>query len=266
MHSRGASVSRRRLGAVTRSSTLARPPSAASSADGSGPARAPGGAVRSAARISPATWSAMGPSTTCRSVAEGLTMPRAPSRLSAGSSILAPSATTSRRRVVQASTSARLPAPPSALMKAPALPPATSAIAGAGTGSSASRPRRVVHGQAGARKANHHHGEKTRHERSGGRVAGHKAIQVTRRTVIVPDDVPDEIVEDVMQSCDDQHAIENAVGEQTERSGAEYGPAHRVHALLDVRPGGADDRSKTHASEARCNRDEPATAEETEIT
>ncbi len=127
------------------------------------------------------------------------------------------------------------------------------------------RPRRVIHGQAGAREAEHHHRKETGHEGARARIAGEEALEVARRTVKVPDDEPGEVVEDVMQASDDQHAIEHAVGKQAERSGTEYAPARRVHAVFDDRPGGTDHRGKPDAGKARRDRDEAATTEEAQI-
>jgi hypothetical protein len=92
-----------------------------------------------AARISPATPSAIGPSTTCSALSDGLTTPRAPRALRAGSLTAPWSTTIRRRRVVQASTDTRLAAPPRAATKSAPRPPPVVA-ASAVTASSASRP------------------------------------------------------------------------------------------------------------------------------
>ena len=61
--------------------TLVAPPSAARSAAQSSAGLAPGGMLRRPFRISPASWSATGPTTTCSVSAVGRMSPRAPERL-----------------------------------------------------------------------------------------------------------------------------------------------------------------------------------------
>ena len=43
----------------------------------------------------------------------------------------------------------------------------------------------AVHGQAGARQAEHHHREESRHERAGAGIAGEEALQVAGDAVVV---------------------------------------------------------------------------------
>src|SRR5687767_7821443 len=93
--------------------TLVLPPRAASRPVAEMRAPSP---ARRAARISAASWSAIGPTTTCSPASPTRTLPRAPSRFNASTSAASRSASTRRSRVVHASTLVRLEAPPSAAM------------------------------------------------------------------------------------------------------------------------------------------------------
>src|SRR5215217_7765087 len=141
-----ASDSRSRLEQAPTLVTFFAPPRAASrpaTSNGAGPDTigAAAGALAAAMRISVATWSAIGPSTTCRSFSPGQIMPLEPSPLSRASLTAARSTTTSRSRVVQASIEVRLAAPPSASTKSAPRPPDTAAGCAAWAASSASSSR-----------------------------------------------------------------------------------------------------------------------------
>ena len=61
-------------------------------------------------------------------------------------------------------------------------------------------------------------------------IAGEEALQVAGDAVEVAEQEPRDVVEDVVQAGDDQHAVQHAVDEQPDVSGAEHRLAHGVHA------------------------------------
>ena len=94
-------------------------------------------------------------------------------------------------------------------------------------------------------------GKKPAMKAPGGRVAGEEAVQVAGGAVIVAEDEPDHVVEDVVQAGDDQQPVEQAVGEQAERPGADDGVAEPVDAPLERRPAEAEHEREHQARQRR---------------
>src|SRR3569833_132288 len=110
---------RKRLAATSTLRTFPRPPNAFRRSFilvASGSDETVATLERSTSLISPATWSALAPITTCSAVADGRTKPRAPSALSAAVLTASWLTITRRKRVVQASTDVRLAGPPTAAL------------------------------------------------------------------------------------------------------------------------------------------------------
>jgi len=63
------------------------------------------------------------------------------------------------------------------------------------------------------RPSEHHHREEAGHESTRARVTGEEALQVARHAVVVPEQKPGDVVDDVVQSRDDQHPVQYTVGE-----------------------------------------------------
>ncbi len=57
----------------------------------------------------------------------------------------------------------------------------------------------AIHRKARARQTEHHHREESGHERARRRVACEESLQIASRTVIVAENEPCEVIEDVMQ-------------------------------------------------------------------
>ena len=74
----------------------------------------------------------------------------------------------------------------------------------------------MIHREACGRQPEHHDREVPRHERAGGRVAGKEAFQIAGRAIVVADNEPRDVVEDVMEPGDDQEAVEESISEQPE--------------------------------------------------
>jgi hypothetical protein len=127
------------------------------------------------------------------------------------------------------------------------------------------RSSRVIHGEACPRQPEHHDGKEARHERAGGRIAGEESLQVAGGAVVVADDEPREIIEDVMQPGDDQYSVQGAVCEQTQRPRAQNGVAGGVHSTLQKRPGIAQHRGQSQSRKAADDGHEAPATEKTEV-
>ena len=74
----------------------------------------------------------------------------------------------------------------------------------------------MIHRKTGAREAEHHHGKKPRHERTGARIAGKKTVQIAGGAVIIAEDEPGKIIQNMMQAGDDENAVQDTVREQAD--------------------------------------------------
>src|SRR5882672_1073972 len=126
-------------------------------------------------------------------------------------------------------------------------------------------PCRVVHRQTSPRQTKHHDGEETGHEGAGGGIAREKSFQIAGGPVVVADDEPCKIVENMVQPGDDQDAIQDAIGEQADGPGTQDGVAGRVQAALERRPRVTDDRCQREAGEAADDGHEAPSAEKTQV-
>ena len=102
-----------------------------------------------------------------------------------------------------------------------------------------------------AGKAKHHHREEPRHECAGSGIAREEAFQIARHTVIVPEDEPGNVVDDVVQTGNDQHPIQHAVSEQPEGACMEHRAAERVHPVLEVLPLHTEQPGENQSRETR---------------
>src|SRR5207244_1083250 len=76
---------------------------------------------------------------------------------------------------------------------------------------------------------------------------------------------PRDIVEDVVESGDDQHAVEEAVGKKSPAAGAHDAVAHPVDTAVERRKGETECRSEHETCQAADDRHEAAAGEEGEI-
>ena len=100
---------------------------------------------------------------------------------------------------------------------------------------------------------------------AGARIAREEALEVARHAVVVADEEPREVVDDVVQAGDDQHAVQHAVHEQPDFARAEHRAAHAIHAAFEHRPTPAERGRDDEARDAARDRHEAAAAEEREI-
>ena len=70
----------------------------------------------------------------------------------------------------------------------------------------------------------------------------------------------------MVQTRDDQHAVEHAIREESERACAQHCAAERVHAALEHRPAIAERRGHDQPRAPARDRHEAAAAEEGEVT
>src|SRR6266481_6251391 len=68
--------------------------------------------------------------------------------------------------------------------------------------------------------------------------------------MVVTHNKPSEIIENMMQPRDDQYSIQDAVGEKTDRPGAQDRLARRIHATLEEGPRIADQDTQHQAHDA----------------
>ena len=125
--------------------------------------------------------------------------------------------------------------------------------------------RRAVHREARARQAEHHDREKAAHEAARGRIAREEPLQVSRHAVVVAQQEPRDVVQDVVQARHDQQAIQHAVDEETRAARVDDRVAHHVHAMLDHRPAVAKGGREQQSREAARDRHEAPAAEEREV-
>jgi len=95
--------------------------------------------------------------------------------------------------------------------------------------------------ETGTRQAEHHDGKEARHEGAGARIAGKETVQVAGCAVIVAENEPRKIIQDVMPSRSRSISVQQPVGKQANRTCAQNGVAGRIHAALDEGPRIADD-------------------------
>src|SRR5205823_6572694 len=100
----------------------------------------------------------------------------------------------------------------------------------------------------------------------GARIAGEEALEIAGDAVVIAEQEPGYVVDDVMEPRHDQHAVEHAVGEQAERPGVQHRATEHIHALLEVLPLGAERARQQQSREATRNRHEAPPAEEGEVT
>src|SRR5882757_1800879 len=127
------------------------------------------------------------------------------------------------------------------------------------------RPCRVVHRQTSSRQTEHHDREETGHEGAGGGIAREESLQIAGGPVVVADDEPCKIIENMMQPSNDQDAIQDAIGEQADGPGTQDGVTGRVHAALECRPRVTDYRRQREAGEAADDGHEAPSAEKTQV-
>jgi hypothetical protein len=104
-----------------------------------------------------------------------------------------------------------------------------------------------------------------RHEFSRGGITRKEALQISRGAVVVAHDEPGKIVEDVMQTGDEQQSIEHTIGKKTERAGTENGVARGIHTALDERPRQPQDRGEHESREPAHDGNEASAAEKAQI-
>ena len=78
----------------------------------------------------------------------------------------------------------------------------------------------MIHGETRGRKTEHHDWEKAAHEGAGSGIAFEEAIEIASHAVVLAEQLPGNIIKDVVQPGDDQHAVEHTVDEQANRAGA----------------------------------------------
>ena len=127
------------------------------------------------------------------------------------------------------------------------------------------RPGRVIHGETGPGRPNIMTGKKPDMNAPAVGIAGEESLQIAGGAVIVADDEPREIIQNVMQPGDDQYSIQDAIGEQAERPRAQDGLAGRIHSALQIRPRIAHDRSQHQAGQPADDGHEAPAAEKAQV-
>ena len=83
--------------------------------------------------------------------------------------------------------------------------------------------------------------------------------------LIIAEDEPGDVVEDVVQAGDDQQPVEHAVDEQAESPEPSDGPAQRVHAAARASASQPNTAARAQARDAADDRHEAAAAEEGQV-
>ncbi|MCO5561366.1 hypothetical protein L7F22_014987 [Adiantum nelumboides] len=117
-------------------------------------------------------------------------------------------------------------------------------------------------GRGGQRE--HHDREEAGHEGPGGRVAGEEAVQVAAGAVEVPDDEPDDRVDDVVQPDGQQQPVDQAEDPAADDGVLPDGVAQPGQPGVEHRVDQAHDRRDHHHRHGGEDRDQPAAVEEAE--
>src|SRR5581483_5056389 len=88
---------------------------------------------------------------------------------------------------------------------------------------------------------------------------------IPRHPVVVAQQKPRDVVDDVMQPRDDERAIEHAIHEEPGITRAEHGAAHRIHTLLEKRPTPTEQAGEDETDNAARDRYEAPPAKKREI-
>ena len=126
--------------------------------------------------------------------------------------------------------------------------------------------RRAIHGEAGAGQAEHHHREEPGHERAGAGIAGEEALEIAGDAVVVAEQEPGDVVDDVVQAGDDQHAVQHAVDEQADGFRSRAPPGWwRPCRCSSHWPAEAEDQRQDQPGEAADDGHEAPAAEEGQV-
>jgi hypothetical protein len=119
--------------------------------------------------------------------------------------------------------------------------------------------------EACSRQAEHHDGKESRHECAGSRITGKEAFEIARDAVVVAEQEPGDVVDDVVQPCNDEHAIQHAIGEQAKRPRMQDGLAQRVHAHFEPLPFKTEHRGNQQSGKSAGDGHEATATEECEV-
>jgi hypothetical protein len=91
----------------------------------------------------------------------------------------------------------------------------------------------VIHGQARGGQAEHHHREIAAHEGARIGIAGKEAAQIARGAMIIAQNKPCDVVENMVQPRHQQQAVERAVDKEPDTAAGQSGTAEQIDAMVD---------------------------------